>query len=74
VIHVVAVQDQPAEAVLRIEGNFEIAAARAWRTSGDEDLREVTGVVFRANAMSITLPGRGMLTLIVARSRKPAPR
>ena len=65
VIHVGAIQDQPAEITVQLGTGFASARARAWRTSRDEERAELPPSVFRAGAWRTTLPGRGLLTLVL---------
>ena len=67
VVHVGAIQDQPADIVVRIDQGPADARAQVWRTSRDEEMAELPPAVFRDGVWSTTLPGRGLLTLVIDR-------
>jgi O-glycosyl hydrolase len=69
VIQIAAVQDKPAEIVVKIDAGFDHATAQCWRTSSEEDAVRLPDVVFREGRLAIALPARSMLTLTVTNPR-----
>ena len=69
VIHLAAVQDTPAEILVKVAAGFENGTAQLWRTSPDEDAAPLPAVAFHDGQWSTTLPARGLLTLVLT---KPA--
>jgi O-glycosyl hydrolase len=67
VVQVAAVQDQPANLALRIDGGFANARVRCWRTSASEDAVQLPDCRFHDGQLKIALPARGMTTLRVVK-------
>lgn len=65
VIHVGAIQDPPAEVVVRINPPFAAGRAQVWRTSREEDMAKGPPAEFRAGTWTTQLPGRALLTLVL---------
>lgn len=67
VIHVAAVQDQPAELEIRVAAPFEQASLQQWRTSETESCAVLPANKLRDGVIRQTLPARGLWTLRLSR-------
>lgn len=73
VVHIAAIQDQPAEVALQLGTVPDGTVAQVWRTSRDEDHARLPDAVVRGRAISFTLPARGLMTFVIPQSAAAAP-